>query len=57
MSEQPEGRTKDTKNTAKDKIEQPAPIDKQDPTEPVGVESGHGSAARGGKAAGGSVGL
>jgi hypothetical protein len=40
MSEQPEGRTKDTKNTAKDKIEQPAPIDKQDPTEPVGVESG-----------------
>jgi hypothetical protein len=57
MGEQPEGCTKDTKNTAKDNIEQPTPVDKQDPTEPVGVESGQGSLARGGKAACGTVGL
>lgn len=40
MSEQPEGRAKDSEKTAKGNIEQqpqPEPLDKQDPTEPVKV--------------------
>jgi hypothetical protein len=40
MSEQPEGRAKDSKKAAKGNIEQPQhpePLDKQDPTEPVKV--------------------
>jgi hypothetical protein len=40
MSEQPEGRTKDSEKAAKSNIEQPQqpePLDRQDPTEPVKV--------------------
>jgi hypothetical protein len=37
MSEQPEERTKSSEKAAKANIEQPEPIDKQDPTEPVKV--------------------
>lgn len=44
MSEQPEGRTKDSEKAARNNIEQqqPEPMDKQDPTEPVKV-TGRGS--------------
>jgi hypothetical protein len=44
MSEKPEKRDRDSKKVAKDHIEQqsqPEPLDKQDPTEPVKVMSGH----------------
>jgi hypothetical protein len=40
MTEQPEGRARESKKAAKSNIEQqpePEPIDKQDPTEPVKV--------------------
>jgi hypothetical protein len=43
MSEQPEGRTKDSEKAAKSNIKQPQqlePLDKQDPTEPVKVGGG-----------------
>jgi hypothetical protein len=57
MSEQPEERNRDSKKTAKDNIEQPGPVDKQDPTEPVTVGSGGGSSSgREGKASGGATG-
>jgi hypothetical protein len=57
MSEQPEERTKDSGKAARDSIEQPEPIDKQDPTETVTVGSGKGSSGREGKAGGGAQGL
>jgi hypothetical protein len=57
MSEQPEERNKDSRKAAKDSIEQPGPVDKQDPTEPVTVGSGKGSSGREGKAGGGAQGL
>lgn len=49
MSEQPEGRAKGSKEAAKENIEQqqqPQPVDKQDPTEPVkvgGAKEGKGT--------------
>jgi hypothetical protein len=39
MSKQPEGRTKDSRKSAENNIEQPNPIDKQDPRDPVEVQS------------------
>lgn len=60
MTEQPEGLNvdnKNTRNTLKDNIEQPHPVDKQEPAERESVESGRGSTTRGGKASGGEVGL
>jgi hypothetical protein len=57
MSEQPEERNKDSRKSAKDRIEQPGPVDKQDPTEPVTVGSGKGSSGRESKGAGGAQGL
>lgn len=56
MSEQPEERNRESKKTAKDNIEQTAPVDKQDPTEPVTVGSGGGSSGREGKASCGATG-
>ena len=43
MTEQPEGRARESKKAAKSNIEQqsqPGPIDRQDPTEPVEVTTG-----------------
>lgn len=57
MSDKPERRNKDTKKAAKGNIEQPQPLDKQDPSEPVSVGSGHGSSGREGKGSGGAAGL
>lgn len=57
MSEQPEERNRDSRNSAMDNIEQPRPVEKQDPTEPITVGSGKGSASgREGKASGGATG-
>ncbi len=54
MSEQPEDRNDDSRKAARDNIEQPEPLRKQDPTEPISVESSGisqsgGSSAREGK--------
>jgi hypothetical protein len=51
MSEQPEDRNNDSKKTAKNNIEQPEPLRKQDPTEPVTVEGGGTDQGRGGASA------
>ena len=37
MSQNPEKRNKDSKEVAEGNIEQPVPLDKEDPTEPVKV--------------------
>lgn len=37
MSQDPKKRTDDTKKTSEGNIEQPMPVDKQDPTQPVEV--------------------
>ena len=37
MSKDPQKRNKETKETSKGTIDQPEPLDKQDPTEPVKV--------------------
>jgi hypothetical protein len=52
-----EKRNRDSKEAAKDNIEQPGPLEKSDPTEPVTVGSGKGSSGREGKASGGAEGL
>lgn len=57
MSEQPEKRNKDSKRVSEESIEQPEPIGKQDPTEPVTVGGGKGSSGREGKASGGAQGV
>ena len=58
MSDNPEERNKDSRKSAKDSIEQPTPVDRQDPTGPVSVEGNTGGNAAGkGKAAGGASGL
>ena len=58
MSENPEERNKDSRKSAENNIEQPTPVDKQDPTGPVSVEGNPaGNAAGKGKAAGGTSGL
>ena len=58
MSDNPEQRNKDSRKSAEDSIEQPTPVDKQDPTGPVSVEANTGGKAAGkGKAAGAASGL
>ena len=57
MSKKPEERTKDSGKSAKDNIEQPEPLGKEDSTEPVTVGSGGGASGREGKASGGAAGL
>jgi hypothetical protein len=54
MREEP-GRGKE-RNSINKNIEQPEPLDKQDPTGPVTVGSGKGSSGREGKASGGATG-
>ena len=56
MSEQPEERNKDSKKAAKDNIEQPEPLGKEDPTEPVTIgNEDSSSSGREGKASGGAT--
>lgn len=58
MSDNPEERNEDSRKLARDSIEQPAPVDKQDPTGPVSVEGNtSGNTAGKGKAARGASGL
>lgn len=55
MSE-PKERTNNSKESAKENIEQPKPLGKEDPTEPVTVGSRSSSSGREGKASGGATG-
>jgi hypothetical protein len=53
MSDKPKERNEDSKKAAEGNIEQPEPLDKQDPTEPVEVgKQEDAGARRGGKVAG-----
>lgn len=57
MSNNPEERNKDSKKVAENNIEQPEPVEKRDPNEPVWVGNDGQSNTKGGKSAGASQGL
>lgn len=58
MSDKPKERNEDSKKAAENNIEQPEPLNKQDPTQPVEVGKQEDAAARkGGKAAGSTAGM
>jgi hypothetical protein len=53
MSDKPKERNEDSKKAAENNIEQPEPVNKQDPTQPVEVgKQEDAGTRRGGKAAG-----
>ena len=57
MSNNPEERNKDSRKVAENNIEQPEPVEKRDPDEPVRVGTDGQANTRGGKSAGASQGL